>query len=257
MKKLLSLCIILFLLFCGNIYSQKKPDFAISFGTTFGSYTGGDFGRIWAVSFPGSSYHDDYYYNSYYHHNNYDNYNFYGPIILDLGMDFFINNYAAINLESSFIWHFNGYPNGAYETGEIHGTSYVDKWENANLFAVPLFLNLKLFPLGRQRSAFYLTAGYGQQYTSESVDRVREEYNYNHGYYEDSYVIGYASSKKWLGGFKLGMGFVFPISPYMSGEAEFKVTNFYPERNPLSPLAMNSSTNITFIGLTTKVIFGF
>ncbi|MDD5362258.1 MAG: hypothetical protein PHN88_09005 [Ignavibacteria bacterium] len=257
MKKIITFSIILLLIVCSYLYPQTKPGFAVSIGTTFGSYAGADFGKTWAVSFPRSSFNDDYYYKNYYYHPSYDRYNFYSPVILDLGMDFYLNNYAAINVESSFIWHFNGYPDRQYETGVTHGMDYIDKWDNANLFALPLFLNLKLYPLGRQRSSFFITAGYGQQYTSESVDRVREEYDYNYGYSNYRYVIGSAESKKWLSGIKVGLGFVYPISPFMSGEAELKVTNFFPHRNTASPLAMNSSTNITFIGITTKLYFGF
>jgi hypothetical protein len=257
MKKIIYLSIIALFFVCSNLQPQIKPGFAVSFGTTFGSYTGADFGKTWAVSFPRSEFNDDYYYNNNYYHNRYDRYNFFSPVILDLGMDFYITDFAAVNVESSFIWHFNGYPNRQYETGVTHGQNYIDKWDNAELFAVPLFLNLKLFPLGMRRSSFFITAGYGQQYTSESVDRVREEYNYNYGYSDYKYVVGSAVSKKWLSGVKVGLGFIYPISPYMSGEAEFKVTNFFPDRNPASPLAMNSTTNITFVGLSTKVYFNF
>lgn len=237
--------------------AQVNHSFGISIGTTFGSYAGADFGSTYAFTFPQSRYNDSYNYNNYYYGDYYDGRDMYSPIILDLGMDFYINNYAAVNLESSFIWHYAGKPARNYETGIVNGNDYIDKWDNAELFAVPLFINMKLFPFGKQKSAFYITGGYGLQYTSESVDRIREEYGYNYEYPDYSYLIGYSSSKKWLSGVKAGIGLQFPLTPYATAEAELKVTNFFPKRNIASPLAMNTTTNITFIGLTTRVYFNF
>ncbi len=256
MKKTVYIIPIL-LLFLSSAEAQVKQSFGISIGTTFGSYAGADFGSTYSFSFPYSRYNDDYYYNNYYYHPEYDRHDFYSPLIFDLGFDYNITDYTAVNLESSFIWHYGGRPSRVYETGEIGGISYIDKWDNAQMFAVPLFLNLKVYPFGKSRASFFISGGYGMQYISESMDRIREEYSYSYNYPDYSYLVGSSSSKKWLNGVKASIGFQYPLSPYTTAEAEFKVTNFFPKRNLNSPLAMNTSTNITFIGLTTKIYFNF
>ncbi|MCE1165925.1 MAG: hypothetical protein LWX07_11045 [Bacteroidetes bacterium] len=256
MKRLYLIAALLLAVAC-SAQAQVKPAFGISFGTTFGSYTGADFGSTYAFSFPYSRYNDSYYYNNYYYHPQYDRYDFYAPLIFDIGFDYNVTDHAALNLESSFIWHYGGRPSRNYVTGETGGISYIDKWDNAQLFAVPLFLNVKIYPFGRSRSSFFISGGYGMQYTSESMDRIREEYDYNYNYNDYGYLVGSASSKKWLNGVKASIGFQYPLSPFTTAEAEFKVTNFFPKRNPDSPLAMNTSTNITFVGLSTKIYFNF
>ena len=95
------------------------------------------------------------------------------------------------------------------------------------------------------------------QYTTESMDRVREDINYGYNYHGYRSYVGGVSDAKWLQGIKLAVGMSFAVSENLSNETEIKVTNFFPQRNAYSPLAMNTSTNITFIGITTKMYINF
>jgi len=247
--------------------TYRAPGFSLSFGVTVGSYSGADFGSTYAMRFfppnnydYGSNYYNNSYYNNGYYNNNYNNNPnfFYNPIVFDLGGEINVNEFLSIGIETSFLWHTAGYPGRGYTSGNLSGNRYyVDRWDNAMLYAVPIFLNLKIFPFGQRYSPVYFSAGYGEQYTNERIDRVREIYNNEYTYYGNKYLLAGYSDTKWLSGFKLAVGVRYSISPYVSNETELKVTNFFPDRNINSPLAMNRTTNITFIGITTKMRFSF
>lgn len=254
--KILSLLFLMFI--SSGLFAQRNDlPFGISFGATLGTYAGADFGSAYYMSFYNSDYYDDYYRNNgYYYNNNYNN-SFLSPLEFDLGMDFRVTDNLSLNFESSFIWHINGKPHRDYMTVITSQRSYIEKWENSYMYAVPMFLNLKVYPFGRQNYSMYISGGYGLQYTTESMDRVREDINYGYNYHGyRSYVYG-VSDAKWLQGIKLAVGMSFAVSNNLSNETEIKVTNFFPQRNAFSPLAMNTSTNITFIGITSKMYINF
>ncbi len=254
MRKILTV-VLLFLVL--PVYAQRyEPRIGISFGTTLGTYTGADFGSAYSMSFYTSNYNDRYYYNSYYYDNSYNS--FLSPLEFDLGLDVGITRNISLSFESSFIWHINGRPHRDYVTYISGSRSYLERWDNSYMYAVPLFLSLKLYPFGKETNSFYLSAGYGMQYTTESMDRLREDLDYNHhNYYGRTYVVGSISEAKWLQGIKLAIGLNFPFADYVSNETEIKFTNFFPQRNIYSSLAMNTTTNITFIGISTKMYFNF
>lgn len=250
--------LIAFLFIPSVIFAQGyEPRIGISFGTTLGTYTGADFGSAYCMSFYTSNDYDRYYYNSYYSDNYYNS--FLSPLEFDLGLDLRIHNNISLSFESSFIWHINGRPHRDYVIYISGNRSYLERWDNSYMYSVPLFLSLKLYPLGRNSNSLYISGGYGMQYTTESMDRLREDldYNYHNYYHSYTYIVGSVSDAKWLQGIKLAVGITFPVGDYVSNETEIKFTNFFPQRNINSSLAMNTTTNITFFGITTKMYFNF
>lgn len=253
--KIFSLLILFFI--SSNLFPQEYDSrIGISFGTTLGTYAGADFGGTYYMSFYSDDYYDDNYYNNNYYNNDYNS-SFLSPLEFDLGIDIRVSNNIAVNFESSYIWHLNGKPRRDYVTVITGNRSYLEMWDNATMYAVPLFLSLKIYPFGRINNSIYISGGYGMQYISESMDRVREDLDYGYNYYGYRYYVGGVSDSKWLQGIKLSLGMSFNVGSGLSNETEIKVTNFFPQRTPGSKLAMNTTTNITFIGLTTKMYFNF
>jgi len=248
---------ILIVFISSNLYPQSHDSkVGISFGTTLGTYAGADFGSTYYMSFYTNDYYNDNYYNNSYYNDGYNS-SFLSPLEFDLGIDIRVSNNLSLSFESSYIWHFNGKPNRDYVTKITGNGSYLEMWDNANMYAVPMFLSLKLYPLGRENYSFYISGGYGMQYISESMDRVREDLDYNNYYGSYRYYVGGVSDAKWMQGVKLAIGMNFNMGYAISNETEIKVTNFFPQRSQYSQLAMNTTTNITFIGLTTKMYFNF
>jgi len=240
--------------------SFHTPGFSLSLGVTAGSYMGGDFGSTYAMRFSSSNNYDygSNNYNNNYYDNNYNSNSFYNPIVIDLGGEINVNEFLSIGVETSFLWHTNGYPGREYISGNLSGNRYyIDRWDNALLYAVPIFLNLKIYPFGQKLSPVYFSAGFGEQYTNESIDRVRAIYYNEYSSYGNDYLLAAYSDSKWLPGIKLAVGARYLIGPFLSNETELKITNFFPDRDINSPLAMNRTTNITFIGITTKMCLNF
>jgi opacity protein-like surface antigen len=170
----------------------------------------------------------------------------------------------SFQIESSFIWHFNGRVDPKYETGTFsNNTDYIDRYDNSTLIAVPIIASVKVYPFGRNIASFYLSGGYGIQYTKESVDRVREVYDYSYsGFYNSSTLYEYTLAQywdaRWFHGFKTAIGVSFNLQNNISGDVELRFTNFYPtERNNASPLSMFRTPNLGNIALSTKIYFGF
>ena len=245
-------------------FGQYDPctHFYAGFGTTFGSFVGANFGSTFALRFR-NPYSDYYGYNNNYnnHYNNY--YNNYdspfsmSPLELDLVLGQEINRYVSIELQANFIAHFNGSPARNYTSGTSGTRDYLDYYDNSYLTAIPLMASLKIFPAGKDRAPFYLSFSAGYQYTHESMDRVREYYdngnNYNYSNY--SYPLYNLYDNKWIPGMGLSMGGDVRVSDIGYTNIELKVTNFWTEMNTQSPLAMNTSPNITYIGLSAKFYF--
>jgi hypothetical protein len=222
---------------------KRYPKFYIGLGTNVQSYIGGDFGKTY-----GLRYEDGYYYDDYnYYHNNYYYYDYYdydegtlSPLGFDLYAGLQLNDYLSIELESSFIWHLIGKPDRQYETGYHGGVYYIDSYSDSWLYANPTFLGLKLYPAGRFTLPFFISAGFGMQYTNEAMDRIREYYDYGYGYYYNPvYFIASYESSKWIKGFKVGGGFSYNFYNFITAEAELRYTSFYPEQNLSSPLLIN------------------
>jgi hypothetical protein len=236
------------------------------FGTSVSSFAGGDFGSNFAMRYSNSRYYDNNYYNSYNDYNYYndcydDSYNL-SPLQVDVSAGYAVSEKLSFEIESSFIWHFNGRHLPEFTTGTQGGDDYIDKYDNSSLYAVPIFATVKYYPFDRYKSPIFLSAGYGWQYTKEYVERVREYYDFssNYGYYNYSYnfPIAQYESARWLQGFKVAAGISYGISEYLSGEVELRFSTFFPnERKDNSPLTMFKTPNITNIALGTKVYFLF
>ncbi len=240
-------------------FSQFKnyPSFYIGIGTGIQSYIGGDFGRAYSLRvYSKYDYYDDYYYNNHRYYD--DERDLISPIGFDINAGMNINDYISVELETSFIWHFFGYPDRQYETGTSGDWDYIDKYDDSFLFANPYIISLKVYP-GSKHTGLYFSGGFGWLYVKESMNRVREYYDYYSGYYNYSYTYLIKSYKdsKWCPGFKIAAGITFPAFEYLSGELELRYTNFYPEKNLSSPLLINRVPNIGNIALISKFYLSF
>ena len=254
------------LVFIGNSgYSQRYdidygysdyPKFYLGLGTNLQSYIGGEFGSTYALRYEDNYYYDDYYYDHYYYDDYYDyNEGMLGPVGVDIYAGVQLNSYLSIELESSFIWHSVGRPDKKYETGYQGEEYYVDYNDESQLYANPIFLGFKFYPASRERLPFFISAGFGLQYMQESMDRVREYYDYEYHYYYNNptYLIASYESANWMTGFKVGGGFSYNFFNLCTAEAELRYTSFYPEQKPYSPLLMNRVTQIGNLAFLMKL----
>jgi hypothetical protein len=246
---------------------KEKNGFYFGLGTSISSYLGGDFGKTFAVRY--SNYRDnDFYDNNYYYYPGPYRYNelhtnreTFFPLQVDMAFALDINKYTTVQLESAILWHLNGRVNRNYETGTIGDQDYIDRNDNASLISVPILASVKYYPLGKKRTAFYITGGYGVQYMQEGVERIRSVYDYstyNYNNYSNlyEYQIADYKAREWIQGVKVGMGFTFRLTRNLLGDVELKVTNFFmTERNNDNVLSMYRTPNITNIGLSTRIFF--
>lgn len=268
MKK--TIFILFFALFISQMsYPQvnRGSKFYFGIGTSLSSYLGGDFGSTFSVRYSRSRDYDNNWYNSnYYYNRNYNRYdNYYDesffPLQGDIAFGYDATNVVTFQIESSILWHLNGNARKFYETGTTGDYDYIDRNDYAELISIPIMASVKVFPFGRNKSPFYMTAGYGVQYMQESVDRVREYYTYNSYWNEygnsSEYTLASYRARDWFHGIKVGFGFSYNISRYLKGDVEIKMTNFFPSlRDNSSYLSMYRSPNITNIALGTKIYFG-
>lgn len=239
---------------------NKYPKFYLGFGTNIQSYIGGEFGSTYALRY--DNYYDDYNYNNYYYYDHYyydDYYDYDDWMISPVGFDLYagvqLNSYLAVELESSFIWHLLGRPDRKYETGYTGEEYYMDYNEDSWLYANPIFLGIKLYPGGKERFPFFISGGFGMQYMRETMDRVREyyDYEYYYNYYSPKYLIASYESAKWMMGFKAGGGLSYSFYDLFTAEAELRYTSFYPEQNTRSPLLMNRVPQIGNLAFLMKI----
>jgi len=242
----------------------KENDFYIGIGTSLSSYIGGDFGSTFAIRY-WNNYNNDYYDNYYDRHYHYNDYidGMLSPLQIDIALGTNVSKNIAFQLGSSFIWHLNGRIDPQYETGTLSNKlDYIDRYDNSTLLAIPIIASVKVYPFGRNIASFYISGGYGIQYTKESVDRIREVYDYSYsGYYGNSTLYDYTLANywdaRWFHGFKTAMGLTYQLNEKVSGEVELRFTNFYPsERINNSPLTMYRTPNLGNIALSTKIYFG-
>ncbi len=238
------------------------PKFYIGIGTNVQSYIGGDFGKTYGLRYQDSYYYDDYNYNynNYYYEDDYYDYDdgTLSPIGFDLYAGLQLNDYLSVELESSFIWHLIGRPDRQYETGYEGEEYYIDSYDDSRLYANPTFIGLKFYPAGRYSLSFYISGGFGMQYTTESMDRIREYYDYGYGYnYNPAYVIASYKSSKWIKGFKIGSGFSYNFFNLITAEAELRYTSFYPEQKMTNPLLINRVPQIGNLAFLMKAYVVF
>jgi hypothetical protein len=259
---------ILFLIFVfyGNVMGQvrlKERYFYFGFGTSVSTYTGGDFGNRFAmrITYPQNDYNNNFYYNRYNYNDYYNDNTSMNPLQADMTFGFKPSKHMAIELNTGIIWHGYGHPDPQYQYGTYGNSDYTDRYDNSTLLAVPIMATVKFYPFASMRVPLYLLAGYGVQYTSEKLDRVREFYSYNsyYGNYNNSYSYPIAeySDARWLQGVRTGMGYSFNLSDMLIGDVELSYSNFFSEAWQDSPLAMNRTKNIGNISLGTHVYFGF
>jgi len=240
----------------------------MGFGTSVSSFLGGEFGKVYALRL---NYSPDYYdsYNSYNYssYDGYDSYFMYSPIQLDVNAGYMLNEKLSVEMESSFIWHLRGRPEPEFVTGIEDGSDYIDKYDNSTLFAIPLVVNAKFYPAGRKETPFYIKAGAGFQYVSESSERVREYYTfteydpldeYRYYHYSANTVLASYSKKSWLPGFKIGAGLSYTLLEDINAFTEIEYSYF--KNSPSggsSPLALNKARYTGLLALNTKIYFSF
>ena len=244
---------------------NKKEDtkYYIGIGTSLSTFVGGDFGKTFSLRYSNDSYDysNGYYYNksTKYYENNSNSLN---PLQFDLIAGFKITRDVAFELESSLIWHTDGDVNPAYSFGSDGDINYIDRYDNSKLFALPLIASLKIYPLGRNNSSFYLKGGYGIQYTQESLEKVREFYTtVNHGYYYYTetfeFPIAEYSASRLLHGFKTAVGFSYNLFGTLTGDIELRYSNFFTNEDKAVPLAMFTTPVIRNIALGTVVYLSY
>ena len=263
--------LVIFIVFTSIIstFGQNKPivnnaKYYIGFGTSVSSFLGGEFGKVYSLRLNYSpDYYDNYgnYNNNYYSsYNDNSSYLMYSPIQVDVNAGTYISDKIAVELESSFIWHLRGKPDPDFVTGSIGNDYYIEKNDNSTLFAIPLVVNAKFYPMGRINAPFYIKAGAGFQYVSESTERVKEYYIYTtyDGYnnYNGSEVIASYNKKSWLPGFKIGAGLSYTVMSDLSAFTEIEYSYFKnTSRNGNTPLALDKARYTGLIALNTKIYF--
>lgn len=255
---------LMLLLFSGSLNAQTSgKDITIYFGlgTGISTYVGGDFGTRFAIRTGPSSYNSNYnYYYERYNNDYYDDRSSFNPLQFDVV--FGIRPVKAVSFEfnAGMRWHSYGRPNPEYEYGTYNDMDYVDRYDNSTLMTIPLMASVKFYPFWFKNSGLYLTAGLGYQYTSESIERVREFYDYSYYYGNygsvSEYPLAEYSSSKWLYGFKTGIGFTYNLSEHLTGDIELAYTDFISETRNGSPLAMYRTKDIGNISLNMRVFFG-
>jgi opacity protein-like surface antigen len=266
--------ILLLLLISTLIYSQKyelktgnntgiDDRFYMGFGTSVSTFLGGEFGKTFALrlNYSPDYYNDNYYSYDHYSYDNNDSYLMYSPIQLDVNLGYFIGNKAAVELESSFIWHMRGRPDPDLVTGTEFDMDYIDKNDNSRLFAIPLLLNVKFYPMGRLNSPFYIKGGAGFQYVSESSERIREFYAYNeyyYHYYSSSYILERYQRSAFLPGFKVGAGVSYSFFNNINAFSEIEYSYFSNSGTKgTTPLALDKARYTGMLAFNTKVYFSF
>jgi len=265
--------ILLFFVLSKNVYPQHQStegNVYFGIGTGLSTFVGGEFGhrfemRITLPDYYGNNYYNGYghnYYGGYgYYDNYYDDYTSLYPLQADFVMGVRTSKHLSVELISGVIWHYNGVPSPEYTNGRYGGDNYTDRYANGNYLGIPVMLSLKYYPFVSQNVPLYISGGYGVQYVTESVDRVRDFYTYDPYYggsvYSYGYPIAHYYDEKWIHGFRTALGYSFRMGNAMFGDVEFTYSNFFSSTLPYSPLAMDRTSNIGNLSLGTHFYFGF
>lgn len=261
------LSIVLLAVSSSAAYSQdKEKPFYFGLGTSISSFTGGEFGKRfgirYAVDDENAYYHQN---NNYYNKEDYERNNnntmALNPMNFMLIGGVNMTKFAAVELQAGFMWHTNGdIRNANLQTGYSNGLNFIERNANASLLAIPLIASLKIFPLGNQ---FYISGGYGIQFTHESVERLRDYFV--PGYYGNStyaqYLVGEQSQGQWMTGYKAAAGFSYSIFGMLGNEIELSYSSFTNnasfsgDNNDM--LTLSRVPSIGNIALGTKIFFGF
>ena len=262
------------LLSSGNLFSQCRNEgggkgvlFYVGFGTGISTFLGGDFGsrfstRVTSPMFNNGNgyYNNRLYYNRYDYNDYYDDRTSFNPLQADMTVGIQPMKSLALELNASIRWHSYGRPDPQFETGTFNGNTYIDRYDNSTLLTVPLMASIKFYPPLSSVNNLYITAGFGFQYTSESLDRIREFYDYN-SYYGD-YTQGYEfpiasySESRWYPLVKAGIGYLYRMPDNFAGSIELVYSNFFSELRNDSPLAMFRTKNVGNISLGMNIYFG-
>lgn len=241
-----------------SVSLQEDNRFYIGLGTSVTSYFGEDFGgRYFFRSFfnssdrynSGSSYYSDPSFGVF-------------PLNLQLTSGYKLTEAISTEVEASFIWHARGYMNNPdFQSGQLsNNRTYVDRNDYASMVAVPVFLNLKFHPFGDFNNSLFLKTGFGAQFVSESIDRVRKVYEdgYFFNTYTSEYLLHRTSGTKWMSGTRLGAGYYIGFDNGIVSETDITYTLFFNHgKINGDPLAINTSGKISMISLSTRVYFRF
>lgn len=248
-----------------NIIKRDKKDFYIGLGTKLSSYIGGDVGNRFSIRY--SNAYDPFEDNNGYYYNKDEQYyndrqsNALNPLQFNLFGGVNLWNNLALELETGILFHTAGnVEDGDVNVGYQNGVTYVEHFDNSSLISIPLIASLKFYPLGKGNTSFYLLGGYGVQYVSESLDKVRDyqlsnNYYYQYGTYRDV-IAGYSTSS-WMTGLKAGVGLSYFILGNQANDIELSYTYFMNSNTQEgSNLAIQRTPEFGNLSLGVKMYLG-
>lgn len=263
MKKYLIMLICFVFINSGNVISQSyysDENFYMGVGTSVSSYLGGYFGSVYQMRILSSyDYYEDYNYPYSSYGSYYDDYNdIWSPITFSFILGKNLSEHISIEAESDFLFHFSGRVDPQFQSGESGNRNYLDRNDYASLFAIPLSLSLKISSGDEDGYGAFIKFGYALQYTSESYDRVREYYSYEtYNYYSQDYFLYNVSKKKWLNGFKTGLGLKYYLSDFSYAVTELEYAYFNINPNNQTALALDRAPEAQLFSFSAKVFFDF
>lgn len=249
-----------------NIIKKENKDFYLGLGTKLSSYIGGDVGDRFAIRY--SNAYDPFEDNNGYYYNKDEQYyddrqsNALNPLQLNLFGGVNLGNNFALELETGVLFHTAGnVEDGDVNVGFQNGVNYVEHYDNSSLLSIPLIASLKFYPLGKNNTSLYLSGGYGVQYISETLDRVRDYQLYNNYYYQSGtyrdVIAGYSASS-WMTGFKAGVGLSYFLFGNIANDIELSYSHF-TNRNTQegSNLAIQKTPEFGNVSLGVKMYMDF
>lgn len=267
MKKLKFICLFLIIAFSKNLNAQyytTEGQVYFGAGTSLASYVGGYFGNAYLMRVFSDGYDDDYYYyDDYtgYSSTYYDNdYTIWTPLTVDFSMGYNVSDYLSYEINTTLLWHYEGFIDPQFVSGEINGRNYLDRNSNSVLFAIPISFLVNLHTPTMNGSSAYIKAGPAMQYSSEKYDRIREYYSFDYWGYYDTY-IGYlytVEKETWLPGFTVAMGLKYDLGEGMSSNTELYYSYFkISGKNNSTALALDRAPEAQLIAFKTFLYFSF
>ncbi|MBS1518860.1 MAG: hypothetical protein JSS91_12290 [Bacteroidetes bacterium] len=263
MKRVFVILLFILLSVSGKLFPQpyySGESIYAGFGTSVSSYLGGYFGSVYQMRVLSSNtYYDNYSYPYSRYGSYYDNnYTVWSPVTFSFTLGKNLNEFAAIEAESEFLFHLNGRVDPEYKSGESGNRNYLDRNDYASLFAIPLSLCLKLSTGYENGSGAFFKIGPALQYTSEKYDRVREYYSYENfnSYSYDTYLMT-VSKNKWLSGFKTGLGLKYYLSDFTYAVTELEYAYFKINGDNKTALALDRAPEAQLFSFSAKMYFDF